>query len=188
PTGPCTTANWTFSHWLTVSTRPPSPSTRRTLSATSATRIGGIHCSGKRSNSACRCPRPMMGIPALFRRSPPPQGLRPRAQHLRVKPHFPLVFGHGDSGVPRQDPCARQRKGCCTLPFPSGKGSLNVAARRHPSRPLWLCKDVHSELLRLTIPTIISTLAVPLLGMVDTAVLGRLPDVNQLAGAAAAGI
>lgn len=128
------------------------------------------------------------GDPGVVQKVPPPQGLRPRAQHLRVKPHFPLVFGHGDSGVPRQDPCARQRKGCCTLPFPSGKGSLNVAARRHPSRPLWLCKDVHSELLRLTIPTIISTLAVPLLGMVDTAVLGRLPDVNQLAGAAAAGI
>lgn len=37
-------------------------------------------------------------------------------------------------------------------------------------------------------PTVISTLAVPLLGVVDTAVLGRLPDVEQLAGAAAGGV
>lgn len=37
-------------------------------------------------------------------------------------------------------------------------------------------------------PTVISTLAVPLLGIVDTAVLGRLPDVEQLAGAAAGGV
>ncbi|NLN28217.1 MAG: MATE family efflux transporter [Firmicutes bacterium] len=55
----------------------------------------------------------------------------------------------------------------------------------HP-RPLWLSRPIHSELIRLTIPTIISTLAVPLLGIVDTAVLGRLPDVRQLAGATSA--
>lgn len=55
-------------------------------------------------------------------------------------------------------------------------------------RPLWLDKDIHRELIRLSIPTIISTLAVPLLGVVDTAVLGRLPDVAQLAGAAAGGV
>lgn len=57
-----------------------------------------------------------------------------------------------------------------------------------PSRPLWLERDIHRDLLRLSIPTVISTLAVPLLGVVDTAVLGRLPDVAQLAGAAAAGV
>ena len=55
----------------------------------------------------------------------------------------------------------------------------------HP-RPLWLSRPIHSELIWLTIPTIISTLAVPLLGIVDTAVLGRLPDVRQLAGATSA--
>lgn len=55
-------------------------------------------------------------------------------------------------------------------------------------RPLWLSEQIHRELLRLSVPTIISTLAVPLLGIVDTAVLGRLPDVNQLAAAAAAGV
>lgn len=54
----------------------------------------------------------------------------------------------------------------------------------HP-RPLWLSRPIHSELIRLTIPTIISTLAVPLLGIV---VLGRLPDVRQLAGATSAGV
>src|SRR5690606_32883595 len=59
------------------------------------------------------------------------------------------------------------------------------SARR---RPLWLSKEVHWELLRLSVPTVISTLAVPLLGVVDTAVLGRLPDVEQLAGAAAGGV
>lgn len=62
-----------------------------------------------------------------------------------------------------------------------------TARPRHPL-PLWLSKDVQAELLRLSIPTVVSTLAVPLLGIVDTAVLGRLPDVNQLAGAAAAGV
>src|SRR5690625_1440803 len=56
------------------------------------------------------------------------------------------------------------------------------------TRPLWLSKKIHVDLLHLSIPTIISTLAVPLLGIVDTAVLGRLPDVTQLAGAEAAGV
>src|SRR5690625_4783898 len=56
------------------------------------------------------------------------------------------------------------------------------------TRPLWLSKKIHVDLLRLSIPTIISTLAVPLLGIVDTAVLGRLPDTTQLAGATAAGV
>lgn len=56
------------------------------------------------------------------------------------------------------------------------------------SRYPWLKKEIHVELLRLSIPTVISTLAVPMLGVVDTAVLGRLPDVAQLAGAAAAGV
>lgn len=55
-------------------------------------------------------------------------------------------------------------------------------------RPLWLSKEIHRDLIRLTIPTIISTLAIPLLGIVDTAVLGRLPDVRQLAGATSAGV
>lgn len=55
-------------------------------------------------------------------------------------------------------------------------------------RPLWLSKEIHWDLLRLSVPTVISTLAVPLLGIVDTAVLGRLPDVEQLAGAAAGGV
>lgn len=67
----------------------------------------------------------------------------------------------------------------------------DITIQRSPSpstRPLWLHKDIHRDLLRLSIPTVISTLAVPLLGVVDTAVLGRLPDVRQLAGAAAAGV
>lgn len=55
-------------------------------------------------------------------------------------------------------------------------------------RPLWLSKELHVDLLRLSIPTIISTLAVPLLGIVDTAVLGRLPDITPLAGATSAGV
>lgn len=53
-------------------------------------------------------------------------------------------------------------------------------------RRLWLDPAVHRELVRLSIPTIISTLAVPMLGLVDTIVLGRLPDVTQLGGAATA--
>ena len=61
-------------------------------------------------------------------------------------------------------------------------------ARSSAGRPLWLSKEIHRELIRLTVPTIISTLAVPLLGIVDTAVLGRLPDVRQLAGATSAGV
>lgn len=59
---------------------------------------------------------------------------------------------------------------------------------RGSGRPLWLSKEIHADLLRLSVPTVISTLAVPLLGIVDTAVLGRLPDVRQLAGAAAGGV
>ena len=51
-----------------------------------------------------------------------------------------------------------------------------------------LDRTVHAELLRLTIPTIISTLAVPMLGLVDTIVLGRLPDVDQLGAAATANV
>lgn len=61
-------------------------------------------------------------------------------------------------------------------------------ARSSAGRPLWLSKEIHRELIRLTVPTIILTLAVPLLGIVDTAVLGRLPDVRQLAGATSAGV
>lgn len=56
------------------------------------------------------------------------------------------------------------------------------------ARRLWLSKDIHAELLQLSVPTIISTLAIPLIGIVDTAVLGRLPDVTPLAGATAAGV
>lgn len=64
-----------------------------------------------------------------------------------------------------------------------------TTGQRHlRQRPLWLSKDIHRELLRLSVPTVISTLAVPLLGIVDTAVLGRLPEVEQLAGAAAGGV
>lgn len=51
-----------------------------------------------------------------------------------------------------------------------------------------MSKEIHWDLLRLSVPTVISTLAIPLVGIVDTAVLGRLPDVAQLAGAAAAGV
>ena len=54
------------------------------------------------------------------------------------------------------------------------------------SQRAWLDRQVHIELLRLSVPTVISTLAMPLLGIVDTAVLGRLPDVNHLGAAAAA--
>lgn len=53
-------------------------------------------------------------------------------------------------------------------------------------RRLWLSREVHVELLRLSVPTIVSTLAVPLLGLVDTIVLGRLPEVEPLGAAAAA--
>lgn len=60
--------------------------------------------------------------------------------------------------------------------------------RANTALPLWLSRAIHGELIRLTVPTIISTLAVPLLGIVDTAVLGRLPDVEPLAGATAAGV
>lgn len=60
--------------------------------------------------------------------------------------------------------------------------------RATSGRPLWLSKEIHWDLIRLTVPTIISTLAIPLLGIVDTAVLGRLPDVRQLAGATSAGV
>lgn len=45
---------------------------------------------------------------------------------------------------------------------------------------------LHAELIRLAVPTIVATMAVPLLGLVDTFFLGRLPDVSQLAGVAAA--
>jgi len=55
-----------------------------------------------------------------------------------------------------------------------------------PQTPYWLSREVHAELLRLTVPTIVSTLAVPLLGLVDTMVLGRLPQVEPLGAAAAA--
>lgn len=58
--------------------------------------------------------------------------------------------------------------------------------KRTASR-LWLSREVHWELLRLSIPTIVSTLAVPMLGLVDTIVLGHLPDVEPLGAAAAAG-
>lgn len=57
---------------------------------------------------------------------------------------------------------------------------------RAPAR-LWLSPGVHRELLRLSIPTIVSTLAVPMLGLVDTLVLGHLPQVEPLGAAAAAG-
>lgn len=50
----------------------------------------------------------------------------------------------------------------------------------------WFDREIHAELLRLSVPTIISTLAVPLLGIVDTAVIGRLPDVAHVGAAAAA--
>lgn len=53
-------------------------------------------------------------------------------------------------------------------------------------KPKWLQRDVHAELIKLSIPTVISTLAVPMLGIVDTAVLGRLPDVVHLGAAATA--
>ncbi|MFS8664462.1 MAG: MATE family efflux transporter [Limnochordales bacterium] len=59
-------------------------------------------------------------------------------------------------------------------------------ASQEPSRRLWLSREVHRELLRLSLPTIVSTLAVPLLGLVDTIVLGRLPQVEPLGAAAAA--
>lgn len=59
------------------------------------------------------------------------------------------------------------------------------AGRGTPSR-LWLSPEVHRELLGLSIPTIVSTLAVPMLGLVDTIVLGRLPQVEPLGAAAAA--
>lgn len=59
-------------------------------------------------------------------------------------------------------------------------------SERVPAR-LWLSPEIHRELLRLSIPTIISTLAVPLLGLVDTIVLGHLPQVEPLGAAAAAG-
>ncbi len=60
--------------------------------------------------------------------------------------------------------------------------------RTGPTRErLWLSWDVHRELLRLAVPTVVSTLAVPLLGLVDTIVLGRLPEVEPLGAAAAAG-
>lgn len=61
------------------------------------------------------------------------------------------------------------------------------ARRRLPIQANWLDRQIHTELLRLAVPTIIATLAVPLLGIVDTAVLGRLPDVSHLGAAAAAG-
>lgn len=54
------------------------------------------------------------------------------------------------------------------------------------ARALWLSREIHGELVRLAVPTIVSTLAVPLLGVADTAILGRLPDVTHLAAAAAA--
>src|SRR5690606_28482134 len=54
------------------------------------------------------------------------------------------------------------------------------------ARALWLSRAIHGELVRLAVPTIVSTLAVPLLGVADTAILGRLPDVTHLAAAAAA--
>lgn len=63
----------------------------------------------------------------------------------------------------------------------SGQGTSSA-------RRLWLSKEIHVDLLRLSVPTIISTLAIPLIGIVDTAVLGRLPDVAPLAGATAAGV
>lgn len=56
------------------------------------------------------------------------------------------------------------------------------------ARRLWLSKEIHAELLRLSVPTIISTLAIPLIGIVDTAVLGRLPNVTPLAAATAASV
>lgn len=65
-----------------------------------------------------------------------------------------------------------------------------MSERNLPERAatrLWLSRDIHSELLRLSIPTIVSTLAVPMLGLVDTIVLGHLPDVEPLGAAAAAG-
>lgn len=55
-----------------------------------------------------------------------------------------------------------------------------------PAARLWLSREVHEELLRLSVPTNVSTLAVPLLGLVDTMVLGRLPQVEPLGAAAAA--
>jgi len=59
-------------------------------------------------------------------------------------------------------------------------------ADKEGHRRLWLSREVHLELLRLSLPTIVSTLAVPLLGLVDTIVLGRLPEVEPLGAAAAA--
>ncbi|HEX6970759.1 MAG TPA: MATE family efflux transporter [Limnochordia bacterium] len=53
-------------------------------------------------------------------------------------------------------------------------------SRRGPQR-------VHAELIRLTIPTLIATLAVPIVGLLDTFFLGHLPEPTDLAGAAAAG-
>lgn len=62
--------------------------------------------------------------------------------------------------------------------------STSDTIREKRTRRLIFDGAIHAELLRLAIPTVISTLAVPLLGIVDTMVLGLLPDVAQLAAAA----
>src|SRR5690606_20002016 len=81
----------------------------------------------------------------------------------------------GGPGGPSAGPGGRPRRGVPGL-----------MASQEPSRRLWLSREVHRELLRLSLPTIVSTLAVPLLGLVDTIVLGRLPQVEPLGAAAAA--
>jgi hypothetical protein len=45
---------------------------------------------------------------------------------------------------------------------------------------------VHSKLLGLALPLIITNVSLPLIGLVDTAVLGHMGQVEQLAGASVA--
>ncbi|HET7559176.1 MAG TPA: MATE family efflux transporter, partial [Limnochordia bacterium] len=52
---------------------------------------------------------------------------------------------------------------------------------------VWYQRSIQRDLLRLAVPSITANLAVPLLGVIDTIVLGRLPDVAQLGAAATAG-
>lgn len=71
--------------------------------------------------------------------------------------------------------------------MPRGAAGMSNA-HAGPARRGAFDRQVHGELLRLAVPTVVSTLAVPLLGIVDTMVLGLLPDPAHLAGAATANV
>ena len=45
-------------------------------------------------------------------------------------------------------------------------------------------KDINARVWRLAGPIIVSNLSVPLLGLVDTAVMGHLPEARYLGGVA----